>query len=72
MAWRFYYQARNRCYMKRQQIKVKLFFVLSVLNMYRVYKHRIGKRKDNHSEEFLKAVKKDVLTDYILPLPLSI
>lgn len=58
MAWRFYYQARNRCYMKRQQIKVKLFFVLSVLNMYRVYKHRIGKRKDNHSEEFLKAVKK--------------
>lgn len=58
MAWRFYYQARNRCYMKHREMKCKLFFYISVGNMYRIYKHRIGKRNDGHKDEFVKAVKK--------------
>ena len=58
MAWRFYYQARNRCYMKHTKIKNRLLFYLSVLNMYRVYLHRIRKRDKKSQKAFLKAVKK--------------
>ena len=61
MAWRFYYQARNRCYMKRRQGGNKLLFYLSVWNMYRVYKHRIKRRPKEERKEFLDAVKRGCL-----------
>ncbi len=67
-AWRFYYQARNRCYMKHRKTKNKLIFYISVWNMYRIYKHRIRRRKDKTAnKDFLDAVKrgcKDGLTFY--------
>lgn len=67
MAWRFYYQARNRCYIKRQKGGNKLLFYFSVWNMYRVYKHRISRRPKEERKEFLEAVRKgcrDGLTFY--------
>lgn len=48
-AWKFYYQARNISFMKRQH-KGRLSFYLSTLNMYRVYMHRINKRKDGKTQ----------------------
>ena len=59
MAGRFYYQARNVCYIKRNYSKKNFFFYLWLLNKYRVYKHRIGKRTDDPESKatFLKAVK---------------
>lgn len=66
--WRFYYQARNRCYMKHLKTKNRLLFYISVWNMYRIYKHRISHRKDKTTHKaFLDAVKrgcKDGLTFY--------
>lgn len=67
VAWKFYYQARNRCYLKHRSVKSKLVFYLSVWNMYRIYRHRIAKRKDGKEKKFLEAVKKgckDGLTFY--------
>lgn len=64
-AWRFYYQARNTCYMKRRKTRFRLFFYISVWNKYRVLKYRIKKRTDGHYREFLDAVRrgcKDGLT----------
>lgn len=54
-AWKFYYQARNVAYMKRKNRgKLALFF--STLNMYRVYLHRINKRKDHNKSLFRKHI----------------
>lgn len=67
VAWKFYYQARNRCYLKHRSVKSKLVFYLAVWNMYRIYRHRIAKRKDGKEKKFLEAVKKgckDGLTFY--------
>lgn len=58
MAWRFYYQARNTCYIKRKKGKSKIVFLFSILNKYRVYKHKLNRRTDGHKEEFLKEVKR--------------
>lgn len=77
LAWRFYYQARNRCYMKRRKTRNKLIFFVSVWNMYRIYKQRIRRRKDKAGQKaFLDAVRrgcKDGLTfcpeiEYLPPL----
>lgn len=58
MAWRFYYQARNTCYIKRKKEKSKIVFFFSVLNKYRVYKHKLRRRTDGHQEDFIKEIKK--------------
>ena len=58
MAWRFYYQTRNTCYMKRRKTKYLLHFYLAVLNKYRLCVHRIKKRKDGDKKAFLAAVRK--------------
>ena len=57
-AWRFYYQARNRCYLKSLEVKNKFLFYLTVLNMYRVYRHRISHRDKSERKAFLDAVKR--------------
>lgn len=56
-AWKFYYQARNIAYMKRKN-KNKLLFLFSTLNLYRVYMHRVNKRKDNNKDLFKKHIRK--------------
>lgn len=58
MAWRFYFQARNTCYLNRRKHTSWLSFMLSVANKYRIYKHRLKKRTDGDRKEFLSAVKK--------------
>lgn len=61
MAERFYYQARNTCYLKRRSVG-KLEFYISVLNKYRVYLHKLKRRDDkSHIAEFKKAVKRGCL-----------
>ena len=56
-AWKFYYQARNISYMKRQN-KGKLAVLFSTLNMYRIYIHRANKRKDHNKAIFKKYIRK--------------
>ncbi len=56
-AWKFYYQARNVSFLKKQE-KGFFPFILSTLNMYRVYIHRINKRKDNNKKLFKKYIRK--------------
>ena len=58
MAGRFYYQARNTCYLKRRTSSFKIFFYLSVLNKYRVYIHKLKRRDKKERKYFLDAVKK--------------
>lgn len=60
-AWRFYYQARNTCYLKHRKQPVKLFFYISVFNKYRLYKHKLKRRKDGNTEEFMDAIKRGCL-----------
>lgn len=60
-AWKFYYQARNTTYMKRMKEKNKFFFYFSMLNKYRIYMHRIGKRKDGNGQLFKDAIRKGCL-----------
>lgn len=55
-AWKFYYQARNVTFLKRKK-KNKLFLFISTLNMYRIYLHRISKRKED-KELFKKHIRK--------------
>lgn len=69
IAERFYYQARNRSYMKRQR-KNKFMFFLSLINQYRVYRHRIYKRKDNKSS-FLNAVKRGCIDGWNFNPPIE-
>ena len=57
-AWRFYYQARNTCYLKRRKQPNKLLFYISVLNKYRVYLHKLKRRTDGNKQEFIDAVKR--------------
>lgn len=57
-AWKFYYQARNTAYLKRRKTKNRLCFLLSIINKYRVYIHRINKRKTNDKLIFKKYVRK--------------
>lgn len=55
-AERFYYQARNACYIKHREQPNGLLFRLSVWNKLRILKRRIRRRKDGHQKEFLDAV----------------
>lgn len=58
-AWKFYYQARNTSYMRRRSGKFsKLLFLFKQLNRYRVYAHRINKRKDKNKKVFKKYIRK--------------
>lgn len=69
VAERFYYHARNRCYMKRQR-KNKIIFFFSLLNQYRVYLHRINKRKDDKAP-FLDAVKRGCIDGWRFNPPIE-
>lgn len=53
MAERFYFQIRNTCYMKRRTTN-RLCFYISILNKYRLYIHRLNKRKDKNNYETFK------------------
>lgn len=55
-AWKFYYQARNVSFLKRKN-KNKFLLFISTLNMYRVYLHRISKRKSD-KELFKRFIRK--------------
>ena len=56
MASRFYYQARNACYLKRKSTN-RLWFYISVINKYRLYLHRLKQREDKRNlKDFRKAV----------------
>ena len=56
MAARFYYQARNTCYMKRRATNRVAFYV-SVFNKWRVYMPRLTRRTDRTNiSEFRRAV----------------
>lgn len=58
-AWKFYYQARNTSYMRRKSGKLsKLLFLLKQLNRYRVYAHRINKRRDKNKKVFKRYIRK--------------
>lgn len=61
MAPRFYYQARNTSYLKRRNSKCLLFFYLSMLNKFRLYRHKAGRRKDGCGKAFWEAAKKGCL-----------
>ena len=58
IAWRFYYQARNLAYMKRQKYSCKLFFYISVWSKYRRYKRRLKNRDESERAAFLDAVRR--------------
>ena len=58
MAGRFYFQARNTCYLKRRTCSSKIIFYFAVLNKYRVYLHRLKRRDKSERAAFLEAVKK--------------
>lgn len=76
IAWRFYYQFRNSCYMTRIRKSNILLFYLSVFNKYRRLKRRLKARTED-KDIFLKEIKrgfKDGLTfnpkiDYISRTP---
>lgn len=57
-AWRFYYQARNTCYLNRKKKRLLLLFWFSVINKYRLYLREIKRRDEGEREAFLKAVQR--------------
>ena len=58
VAWRFYYQARNTCYLKRRKKSFKLFLYIYVLNKYRKKLRKLKRRRDGARKEFRDAVKR--------------
>lgn len=56
-AWKFYYDARNRAFKMRKRNNKFIAFI-KICNMYRVYIHRINKRKTGDRHLFKKQVYK--------------
>lgn len=61
MAGRFYYQARNTSYLKRRNTRWKILFYLSVLNKFRLYRHKAARRADGCGRAFWEAAKRGCL-----------
>ena len=53
--WKFYYQARNTTFMARMSKPNKLFFYISILNKYRVYRRRINRAANKEYRKILRA-----------------
>lgn len=57
-AWKFYYQARNTTYIKKQKECNYFYILFHVLNKYRRYMRRLNKRTDGNKASFKKYIVK--------------